>query len=505
MDLKDITDSREILEARPHPFLAWFIYILIALITVALIWACCSEIDEYVKATGSVRPSEKISTIRNPINGKVKQVAMFEGMQVKQGDLLYTIDINNMLIQQSESQRLISQLELETDQLNKFHGSIIQEKNLFDPNNQLEIEYYNRVQKYLNDLLLNKEQINNNRLDFEQMKVDVQLSTQLTEARLAVAQTELTNLETLLKSVEQEKNLFTDSNPEFHNRYENYQIHLAKLNGIFQQHKETHAKYKRLLASGGTTRNEVIAAELQMNSAKLDIDKYTRDYRLNLQENIKQTNINITELTNSLEKWQHSINSYHDRTQSIELMIEKNKLDTIVQIEEQIANNRHRLDSLYNDLSMLENSIADGIVKAPIDGVVNIILDITSGDLVLSGTEIAVIVPDNSDYSMQLLIQNPDIANVNIDQKIRYRFHALPYQEYGELEGAIRTIGADARIDNLSGMSFYLAEATVSETFLENHAGHVEHIKVGMAFDAYVVTTSKPVIRWLLEKLNFID
>ena len=38
-DIKDMSDSREMLEAKPHSFMTWFIYIIIAIIGVALVWA----------------------------------------------------------------------------------------------------------------------------------------------------------------------------------------------------------------------------------------------------------------------------------------------------------------------------------------------------------------------------------------------------------------------------------------------------------------------------------
>ena len=51
-DLKDITDSREMLESKPHFFLAWFAYILIGILVVALIWSYFGQIEDYVKAVG---------------------------------------------------------------------------------------------------------------------------------------------------------------------------------------------------------------------------------------------------------------------------------------------------------------------------------------------------------------------------------------------------------------------------------------------------------------------
>ncbi|QEK12908.1 biotin/lipoyl-binding protein [Crassaminicella thermophila] len=91
-DIREMTDSRELLESKPHPFTIIFIYILISILLIGLIWSYFGEIDVVVKAQGVVRPNKRISTINNMINGKVKEVYIEEGKKVKKGEILYTID-----------------------------------------------------------------------------------------------------------------------------------------------------------------------------------------------------------------------------------------------------------------------------------------------------------------------------------------------------------------------------------------------------------------------------
>ena len=150
-DIKDMSDSREMLESKPHFFMTWFVYILLAIIGVALIWAYFGEIEDYVKANGAVRPGDRISTIRNAISGRVDTVNIEEGMRVKKGDVLYTIDTNGILLDKDEKAKIVSRLEKEKENLFKFKKSIQEEKNLFDLNNADEVDYFNRFQKYMTD------------------------------------------------------------------------------------------------------------------------------------------------------------------------------------------------------------------------------------------------------------------------------------------------------------------------------------------------------------------
>ncbi|AKL94342.1 hypothetical protein CACET_c08330 [Clostridium aceticum] len=78
-NLKDITDSRELLESKPPAFTILFIYILIALLTIAVVWSYIGEMDVVVKADGVVRPNQRISTINNMVGGKVKEVYLEGG------------------------------------------------------------------------------------------------------------------------------------------------------------------------------------------------------------------------------------------------------------------------------------------------------------------------------------------------------------------------------------------------------------------------------------------
>jgi len=82
-DISEITDSCEILEERPHKFMSLLAYILILLLVIAVTWACIGKIDYYVKARGIVRPGENVSTIKSTASGKLIDVNISEGQQVK--------------------------------------------------------------------------------------------------------------------------------------------------------------------------------------------------------------------------------------------------------------------------------------------------------------------------------------------------------------------------------------------------------------------------------------
>lgn len=146
-DLKKITDSRELLEAKPHKFVQIFIYMLIVILTTTIIWTYFGEMDMTVKANGVVRTNDKMSLVTNKIMGKVVEVKFKEGMHVKKGDVLYKIDDKSFLIEKNNIEKQLDKLKKENDNLNKFKESIIKNKNLFSKGE----EYYNKFLKYKTD------------------------------------------------------------------------------------------------------------------------------------------------------------------------------------------------------------------------------------------------------------------------------------------------------------------------------------------------------------------
>ena len=92
IDLKDISDSREMMESEESPKIRWFIYILLAVIITAVAFACIFRIDEYTKVTGEVKTQNTASSVLSVNSCKLKEILVSEGQTVKAGDVLFMLD-----------------------------------------------------------------------------------------------------------------------------------------------------------------------------------------------------------------------------------------------------------------------------------------------------------------------------------------------------------------------------------------------------------------------------
>lgn len=98
LDLKDITDSRELYQTKPHPFTWIFSYALLIIIAAALLWTCFGKIEIVVKANGQLRPEAGISTVKNIFGGEIQEVNFKQGQVVNKGDILFSINHDSLVV-----------------------------------------------------------------------------------------------------------------------------------------------------------------------------------------------------------------------------------------------------------------------------------------------------------------------------------------------------------------------------------------------------------------------
>ena len=97
----------EIEAAPPAPYSRIILWAIMALLVLAIAWACWGQIDITASAQGKLVPGAKVKTIQ-PLNaGVVQHIHVREGQKVKAGDVLLTLDGT---IAEADLQRLTLQL-----------------------------------------------------------------------------------------------------------------------------------------------------------------------------------------------------------------------------------------------------------------------------------------------------------------------------------------------------------------------------------------------------------
>ena len=555
MDIREISDSREVLTERPHRFVPIFAYILIALILVALIWSFFGEIDIYVRAAGEVRPNESISVIRNTFSGRVLVSNLEEGMVVNRGDMLFELDMQNQQAAMEIVQRQYDTVSLEIRNHNLLRESLLTGENLFDPNCETQIDYYFRFRRHVTEVAFAIEQIRNTNLDFTHLHSEAQITRDAATTNNNRLATELRDLRSLLSSIENGRSTTLPNGSEQYHRFVEFELSIARfdnliyqressvnmitllyesdslqLDNLLYQSKAVLYRLNALYEVGGVSRNEREAAQHehesmllerkrlseilqnelnsaaeQLSALELERESFINETSLSVLQNITHIENRMTDLDLTIRNAQSVIYMSYDRGFSEELIEQRHQLELLTSISDSLFTLQNSRNTLAMELNTLQMQILEAQILAPIDGVVSMFTQINTGDFIQAGMEIATIIPATyGDTRVVLAVSNADIADIEVGQKIYLRFAALPFTEFGEMPGHVTRISADAR-SGADGESIFLVEAEMYGDYLTDRNGYSAQVRVGMIADARVVTRSQRIIYWVLERLNFVE
>ena len=162
-------------------------------------------------------------------------------------------------------------------------------------------------------------------------------------------------------------------------------------------------------------------------------------------------------------------------------------------------------ETLAKRRAELERQKIDAEVRAPLDGTVEELKKVNLGDFLLVGEEVARLVPAGADrLKLELSVDNRDIAEIRSGMVVTVRFTALPPSEFGHLSARVVTVPADATAQANQPV-FFLVEASVDQPWLEDKRGDRIVLKPGMGAEARILIKRKNILRFLLEKLDFLS
>ena len=107
VDMTDISDSVEVYESKPNPFMVYLIYILAVLLITAVGWMWFSKMDIVVKSSGIFRSEESAVNVSVGINGQISSCNIEEGQYVNEGDILFTVDADSSIENEVKAQEVL--------------------------------------------------------------------------------------------------------------------------------------------------------------------------------------------------------------------------------------------------------------------------------------------------------------------------------------------------------------------------------------------------------------
>jgi len=282
---------------------------------------------------------------------------------------------------------------------------------------------------------------------------------EMLEKKMDKLEVEISSLERLEKSIRQGENLFNPQGErKYYSRYLDYKYQKNQLKLDYNQAKNEYYK-KKNLSSAAVAKSELERLKMKYEAAKLKLESY--------------------------------------------------QTETITGIQNKIESKQEQLSQSREEYIKIKENIAFKEIKAPIEGTIQVLNSFNEGDYVPGGIKALRILPGSeSNYRMELTVSNEDISKIEEGQKVRYRFLALPYREYGALEGKIIDVPNAAEMiesNTANSKNPYKIEASIADTKLTNNDGETKYIKPGMISKVRIVADKKRLLYFILEKLNFLS
>lgn len=163
------------------------------------------------------------------------------------------------------------------------------------------------------------------------------------------------------------------------------------------------------------------------------------------------------------------------------------------------------LSEVEFQLSAINRSIEKCYVKAPCDGVVNMLQEPVVGNQMSAGVEVcSILPPEETGYKCLIYVNNADVAGLEPGMQVKLNVYSFPNTEYGYVYGTLTKVSNDIRVDAQSGMAYYLAEASVDTERFVDAKGEPVSLKAGMACEAKIITGEEKIMTFVLEKLNLL-
>lgn len=231
LEMKDMSDSKEVYASRPNPFVPLFIYCILGLLMAALFYSFFGEIEEVAEAFCVIRPNESVSTVASPRSGKVIKVYYTSGKEVKKGELLCKLESAN---EEAKRSLLINQkegIDKEIKMTDRFIKGIVSGKNPFS--SDVKKEEYTFYIKYKNFELTMLSTEKNNKYEKKKNKLNIEIA----KVKINELNRKLTGLFKYRNSVKTDKNM-TNGIDEYSNMYRLYEAEVASMADEYKNGKE---------------------------------------------------------------------------------------------------------------------------------------------------------------------------------------------------------------------------------------------------------------------------
>ena len=186
------------------------------------------------------------------------------------------------------------------------------------------------------------------------------------------------------------------------------------------------------------------------------------------------------------------------------LNLETYKSSFIKEISAEYAQCVVELEDLKSRAEQVRQSIKNSSVFAPIAGRVQEISSLNKNDYLFADQKILNIIPDDGrTYKAELKIPAKMSGKLEKGMRVKLRFPAFPFHEFGGAEGTVVSIDPDATAD-VSGMLYFTVSADIDKAFLEDRKKRRYPVKSGLETEARIILRERTILWYILKQVDLV-
>ncbi|MGY0195871.1 HlyD family efflux transporter periplasmic adaptor subunit [Leptothrix sp. BB-4] len=160
------------------------------------------------------------------------------------------------------------------------------------------------------------------------------------------------------------------------------------------------------------------------------------------------------------------------------------------------------------DLASVEQVLADrsaqlehAELRAPTDGIVNLINQTTIGAVLRPGDEIMQVLPTGDELIVEAKVRGSDIGFVHAGLPATIKLDAYDYSIYGSMEGKVDYISPDALVEKTpqGDQAYYRAHIRITAKRFKGDKARKVEIQPGMTTTVEVITGANTVLGYLVK------
>lgn len=458
-------DLDEQLNTLPRVWTRGLLYFVVAFSAIALPWSFLAKVDETGVARGRIEPSGATQRIDAPAAGTVTAVQVKEGQQVQRGQILLELETDEL---RADLQQVQAKLTGQLNQLNQLEMLKNQALGSFGVQAQ-----QNQAQIFEKDA-----QVNQARQTFlaSQSNLPLQQAEKLAQVDQALVK---------LNAAKQD---------------------LIRTNSMYQKDVEEIKRYRQLAASGLVPAVKVVEMERAAEESRR-LREQAEGAVQQAEELLAEQQASYQRLRKQLQSEQQLAALQLDERQggkagfskSGELALLKNQ-ERLQELQGQITRLKTEVNQSQNQAKVLNLQIRKRSLRSPITGTIFELPIKKDKAFVQPGQLVAQIAPQNALLIVRAQIPSANSGFLKVDQPVKLKFDAYPYQDYGTNSGRVRWIAPNSRLMTVGNaeVEVYDLEVTMDRPYLQAASKQIL-LTPGQSVSAEVIVRQRRIVDFLLD------